>query len=135
MAASPDVIERELVSDLVANVEQRFADEEFMSDLYRALSNQTWHKDGGPPGHVALSWTRAEEVVNALRARKAAAPLSLAQTGGEGEVARCVEDELGRLGWHHRPLDTGTHDPQHDDSLPGPPPQSRQMSRRDDRLA
>ena len=135
MAASPDAVEREFVSDLIAAAEDRFADDEFMTDLYRALANQCWHKPGGPHGHLALSWTRAEELVNALRARSSAVPLTLAQTGGEGEVARSVEQELGRLGWRHRPLNTGRRDPQHDESLPEPPPQSRQQSHRDDRLA
>jgi hypothetical protein len=58
-----------------------------MGDLYRALANRTWHHEEATGGHVALSWRRAEEVVNDLRATVGAAPLTLAQTGGEGEVS------------------------------------------------
>lgn len=119
--APTDTVERALLADL-SGLRERHADEEFMSDLYRALANQTWHHPDHPGGHVALSWRRAEDVVNELRATAGAQTLPLAQTGGEGDVSRAVEDELGRRGWRHRPLNTGRHDDQHSDQPTGPPP-------------
>jgi len=105
-------LEQELRQDL-ATIEDRFAnDNEFSRDLYRALANNTWHKDGSE-GHVALSWGKAEELVNELRARVAEDPLELEQTGGEGEVAETVRTELETLGWRSRPLDTSRHDASH----------------------
>jgi hypothetical protein len=115
-----ETLERELVRDL-QTVEERFADEEFASELYRALTNNIWRKQGGPDGHISLSWSRAEEIVNGLRGRVGAEPLTLAQTGGEGEVSRTVADELGRLGWSSTPLNTGRQDPEHA-TKPEPPP-------------
>ena len=79
-----DPTERALLADL-RDLQERFADDEFMGDLYRALANRMWHHQGSTAGdHVALSWRRAEEVVNELRAIADAQPLTLAQTGGEG---------------------------------------------------
>ena len=128
MDASADTLERELVRDLAA-LDRRFADEEFSGDLYRALTNNTWRKRGGPEGHVALSWNRAERVVNELRARQGQDPLRLAQTGSEGEVSDVVAEELERLGWTSRPLNTGRQDPRHVDQ-PGAPPPADQGERR-----
>ena len=117
-----DTMERALLADL-RELRERYADDEFMGDLYRALANRTWHHEDGSGGdHVALSWRRAEEVVNELRATEDAPPLTLAQTGGEGEVSRAVEDELGPRGWRHRPLNTGRHDDQHSGQPTTPPP-------------
>jgi hypothetical protein len=116
-----ETLERELVRDLHA-LEERFADDEFASELYRALTNRIWRKQDGPDGHVSLSWGRAEEIVNELRARVGAEPLELAQTGGEGEVSRVVGEELGRLGWSSTPLNTGRHDPEHAAKPESPPP-------------
>ena len=105
-------LEEELRRDLEA-LEQRFADEQFSSDLYRALSNNVWQKRERPEGALALSWNRAEALVNSLREHFAQPVLTLAQTGGEGEVADVVADELGRLGWTREPLDTSRHDERH----------------------
>ena len=105
-------LEHELRQDLTA-LEDRFAnDNQFSHDLYRALANITWHKQGAG-GHVSLSWGKAEELVNELRARVAQDPLELAQTGGEGDVAETVRRDLEALGWSVRPLNTSRHDPQH----------------------
>jgi len=102
----------ELRQDL-ATIEDRFAnDNEFSRDLYRALTNNTWHKEGSG-GHVALSWGKAEELVNELRARVALDTVELEQTGGEGEVAETVRTELEALGWRSRPLNPSRHDDQH----------------------
>jgi hypothetical protein len=116
-----ETLERELVRDL-QEMDERFADDEFSSELYRALANNVWRKQGGPDGHISLSWSRAEEIVNELRARVGAEPLTLAQTGGEGEVSRTVAEELGRRGWTSTPLNTGRQDPEHATRPESPPP-------------
>jgi len=121
MTAETEDLERELVADL-ATLEERLADERFCSDLYRALAGRLWRKDAGPDGHVSLSWGRAEEIVNELRRRGGHDPLTLAQTGGEGEVSGTVEKELDRLGWHSAPLDPERHDPSHANRPDSPPP-------------
>ena len=115
-----EALERELVDDLTV-LEQRFADEEFSTELYRALANNVWRKDGRPQP-LSLSWRRAEELVNELRIRYRQEPLEVAQTGGEGEVSDLVERELGTLGWSARPLDTDRREPEHLTSPESPPP-------------
>ena len=122
MSEGAERLEAELTQELAA-LSERFADDEFSSELYRALTNNVWRKPGGPEGHLSLSWGRAEELVNELRSSVAGeAPLTLAQTGGEGEVSDVVADELGRLGWRAQPLNTSRHDPQHLDRPESPPP-------------
>jgi hypothetical protein len=56
--------------------------------------------------------------------------VTLAQTGGEGEVSRTVEEVLGRFGWTHRELDTDRDDPAHLglDESPPPPGQGERMA-------
>src|SRR4051812_49539824 len=110
---STETLERELISDL-EQMEDRLADEEFSTELYRALTNNVVRKQDGPDGHVSLSWSRAEEIVNELRAQHGRPKLELAQTGGEGEVSGLVRDELGRRGWTFTPLNTSRHDEQHE---------------------
>ena len=105
-------IERVLAEDL-ARLGDRLVDEEFTGDLYRGLANNVWHNEAGPPGEVALSWSRAEALVNELRSRHHREPLRLHQTGGEGWVSATVDAELGRLGWRHRPLDTDRQEDAH----------------------
>jgi hypothetical protein len=114
-------LEAELVRDL-HTLQERFRDEKFCRELYRALADRVWHKAEGPPGHIALSWKRIEELVNAIRDELGEPPLELDQTGGEGEVSRTVAQELGRLGWTSEPLDTSRHDPAHVSSPEDPPP-------------
>ena len=111
MADTAD-LERALVRDL-DQLGERFLDEEFATELYRALTNRRWRRDGGPEGAIALSWSRAEEIVNELRGRHEREPLELAQTGGEGELSDLVEGELGGLGWRSEPLNTSRHDEAH----------------------
>ena len=113
-------LERVLIDDL-DKLDDRFADEEFCSELYRALTNNMWRKQG-PEGHVSLSWGRAEEIVNSLRERRGLPDLELAQPGREGEVSRVVGEELGRLGWSSTPLNTSRHDPAHAERPESPPP-------------
>ncbi len=97
MTDDTDASERELSADL-GSLGNRFADDDSSGDLYRALANRRWRKRG-KAGPVALSWSRAERVVNDLHAEQGREPLSLAQTGGEGEVAGQVADALEALGW------------------------------------
>jgi hypothetical protein len=127
--ADDDTLERELVGDL-RGLGDRLRDEEFSGDLYRALSNRVWRRERGTEGHLSLSWRRAEEVVNDLRELHRVAPLELAQTGGEGEVSPAVHEELGRLGWTSKPLDTGRHEPAHEAGAASPPPPDHGERRR-----
>jgi hypothetical protein len=107
-----------LQSDL-QQLEDRLRDEKFATELYRALAGNRWTKEGQT---VALSWKRAEELINDLRRGVDRPALELDQTGREGEVSDTVRDELERLGWQVEPLDTGTHDPTHVSSAEDPPP-------------
>lgn len=76
----------------------------------------------GRRGRLALSWRRAEDLVNGLRQRAGRERLALAQTGGEGEVSDTVAGELRRLGWALRQRPTSRHDDDHLASDPDPPP-------------
>jgi hypothetical protein len=100
----------------------RMRDEKFSTELYRALADNKWSKEGET---VALSWKRAEELINAVRRGLGEKPLVLAQTGGEGTVDRSVREEFEPLGWQIAPLDTSRHDPAHLDSPEDPPPGAR----------
>jgi hypothetical protein len=100
----------------------RMRDEKFSTELYRALADNKWSKEGET---VALSWKRAEELINAVRRGLGEKPLVLAQTGGEGTVDRSVREEFEPLGWQIEPLDTSRHDPAHLDSPEDPPPGAR----------
>jgi hypothetical protein len=120
--SDPETLERELLTDLRDVALHGFGDDEFSGDVYRALTNTVWRKPDGPEGHVSFSFKRAEEVVNELRAEQRQPPLTLAQTGGEGEVSPAVEQELGSAGWAHGPLDTRSHDDAHLERPGSPPP-------------
>src|SRR3954454_13467768 len=116
--ADTDALERELTHDLTV-LGDMAEDDSFYAELYRGLAGVRWFRDGG---HLSLSWKRAEEVVNALRARHGRDPLAFAQTGGEGEVSDRVAGALGQTGWEPRPLDTSDHDRAHIDSPDDAPP-------------
>ena len=118
MEAGSDAVERQLHADLAGRSE-RLADEDFCHQLYRALASTVWTKEG-LLGEVALSWTRAEEFVNDLRANGGHDPLVLAQTGDEGQISDAVRDELGAFGWSGRPLDTTHDEPSHVNSPASP---------------
>jgi hypothetical protein len=117
-------LEFELFRDL-ETLGERLADEEFSSDLYQALANTIWRKPDILEGHVSVSWKRAEEIINEVRARRGHAPLALAQTGGEGGVSALVARELGALGWKVEPLDISSSDPDHRTRPKSPPPQEQ----------
>src|SRR3954447_17243096 len=110
---------------LVRSLEQlgdRVADERFARDLYRALTDRRWtrEEDGAS---VAVSWKRAEEIVNLLRSRVGEEDdFTLAQTGGEGEGSEGIREEIERLGWRTEPLDTSENQPDHVDDPESPPP-------------
>jgi len=132
-----DTLEHELVHDL-QTLADRFGDESFARDTYRALTNRRWRKPGGPEGHVSFSWGRAEEIVNGLRAERDRPALELAQTGGEGEVERAIGEELDRLGWTSSEQDTGCRDAAHverDEQAPPPDQGSRQSPNPDPHAA
>jgi hypothetical protein len=114
-------LERLLLDDLDVEGE-RAADETFCTELYRALTRSVWRNDRDPDGQLSPSFGRAEWLVNEWRARRGAEPLTLAQTGGEGEVSATVEDVLGRLGWSRRPLPTDRDHPAHLGLDESPPP-------------
>lgn len=121
-----EAIERELWSDL-QQLEERFRDEKFCAELYRALTRNKWTKEGFD-GHVALSFSLAEELVNAMREHIGYPPLPLAQSGDEGQLDSTIEDELiRRRGWRIEPLDTSEHDPEHvAKPAESPPPAPRE---------
>ena len=114
-------LERLLLDDLDVEGE-RAADEKFCTELYRALTNNVWRNDRDPEGELSPSFKRAEWLVNQWRIRHGHGELTLAQTGGEGEVSAAVEDVLGRLGWSHRPLSTDRDHPAHLGRDESPPP-------------
>lgn len=105
-------LEARLRGDL-QQLDARFGDERFMAELYRALASRAWLPAGGGADHVTLSWKRAEGVVNELRELGGHTPLELVQTGGEGQLATTVAEELARLGWESRAVDTDSDDPGH----------------------
>lgn len=107
--AETDRAESALITDL-ATLGERFRDEQFSTELYRALAGGHLTKDGQG---FAPSWSRAERLVNDLRAEQGNEPLTLAQTGGEGEVSDLVADELQGLGWRWKSRDTSQDDPAH----------------------
>ena len=113
--------ERALADDLHA-LERHLWDESFAVELYRGLTNGTWRAIERSDEAVALSWKRAERLVNELRERIGYAPLTLEQTGGEGEVTDRVRRELEDLGWRHEPLDTSSHQEHHVPEPASPPP-------------
>jgi hypothetical protein len=122
-------LERLLLDDLDVEAE-RATDDRFCTELYRALARSVWRNDRDADGRLSPSFARAEWLVNEWRARHGHEPLTLAQTGGEGDVAATVEDVLGRLGWSHRPLATDRDDPAHLglDASPPPPGHGERMA-------
>ena len=119
MEAGSEVLEQELRRDLEGA--GWVADAKSAGELYRALANNAWGREG-LPGRLALSWARAEALVNDLLRRSGGEPATLAQTGGEGEISEDVRAELERLGWRARPLNTNEEDRAHLGLPESPPP-------------
>src|SRR3954465_12615798 len=109
MAEMTETLERQLAHDL-QTLGDLIHDDSWNEDLYKSLAGVSWSRAGG---HVALSWKRAEQLVNEIRARHDQPPLQPARTGGEGEVADRVADALSGLGWTPKTLVTDRHDDAH----------------------
>jgi hypothetical protein len=118
MTVTPDVLERQLADD-IRSLGDLLDDESFCAELYRGLADVKWRRGGGA---VAVSWKRAEELINEARAARGRPGMTLAQTGGEGQVSRRVAETLGARGWSPEPLDTSRHDDAHVGSAEDPPP-------------
>ena len=116
-----DALEHELVRDL-GELRDDLGEDAFARELYRGLASHRLTRLGNADGDLSLSWRRAEEIVNGLRERAGAEALTLAQTGGEGDLSDRVASALGALGWRVAPLDTTRHDPHHVSEPPSPPP-------------
>jgi hypothetical protein len=124
-----ETLERRLGDDL-RDMQERLADEKFCEALYRSITRiQLLNPETGD-GHLTLSYGQAEGMINELRAQIGGAPLTLAQTGGEGEPHDPAARELARRGWSFAPLETGRHDPMHD-SAGRQPPTDHTAERRD----
>ena len=121
MAVSTETLERELLNDL-RTLHKMVQTDHFDEELYRGLAGVEWHRSGG--GHVTLSWKRAETIINEQRAEHGRPPLTLAQTGGEGEVTERVANALRGQGWRPRPHRPGTHDRGHVNGRAGAPPRA-----------
>lgn len=118
MTVTPEMLERRLADD-IRSLDDLLDDESFCVELYHGLADVRWQRDGGA---VAVSWKRAEEIINEARAARGRHELTLAQTGGEGQVSNRVAEALRALGWSSRPLNTGRRDEAHVDSPADPPP-------------
>jgi hypothetical protein len=122
MTASTNTLERMLIDDLAGLGDALADDGRLVPDLYRALASRRLVKDG-VDGHLALSWRRAEEVVDEARAAAGLPPVEgLAQSGGEGEVTARAAEALERLGWRSLPARTDEHDERHVWDPESPPP-------------
>jgi hypothetical protein len=119
MTARTDTLERQLLADL-DGLGERLDDERLVRDLYAVLAGFTLRRD---QGRIALSWKRAEELINAVREKRGLAPVTLAQTGVEGEPADDrARGTLESLGWTLEPRPTDRNDPAHVWSDEDPPP-------------
>jgi hypothetical protein len=123
MTARTDTLERQLLADL-DGLGERLDDERLVRDLYAVLAGFTLRRD---QGRIALSWKRAEELINAVREKRGLAPVTLAQTGVEGEPADDrARGTLESLGWTLEPRPTDRNDPAHVWSDEDPPPADRE---------
>jgi hypothetical protein len=120
MTTDPNRLELELVDDLTT-LGDAIVDEDLCRELYRTLTNMRCSKRGWD-GHISLSWRRVDEIINGLRDAHGREPMTLAQSGGEGQPCPRAQEALERLGWTCRPLDTSEHDDAHVTSPPDPPP-------------
>ena len=124
MSGFTETHERALVEDL-RDIGPALGDDRLVRDLYRALASRALSKRGSE-GHVAPSWTRAQEIVNLARKGNGLDPIdTLAGSGGEGEVTHRAQEALDASGWVSQPENPARHDPAHTSSREHPPPQSR----------
>lgn len=126
MTTTPEALERQLVEDLQRLGERLRHDEKLAADLYGTLAGYAVAPRGSD-GYLALSWQRAEEIVNRLRTASGAPPLEgLAQSGREGRVTQRAREALESLGWEMRERRTGDYDPRHLGEPEHPPPPDRE---------
>jgi hypothetical protein len=131
MPLSNEALERELADDL-QTLGDLIHDDSIYPELYKSLAGVPWSRGGE---HVALSWKRTEEMLNAVRAQHDLPKLRLAQTGGEGEISARVADALEPLGWTPGPANTARHDTAHVDSPHDAPPRGAAESQEWERRA
>jgi hypothetical protein len=105
----------------VERLGDRVCEDWFAVELYRALAGRRWRSEDGA-GVVAMSWRRAEQVVDDLREAHRAPTLSLAQRGGEGQLSEEVDRVLRAHGWVSEQMNPDRHDPTHTDAARGLPP-------------
>ena len=123
--ARPEETEQEFERDL-GELSDALREDAFAGELYRGLANhRVVDPDDPERRQVALSWRRAEELINRLRRHVGEEPLTLAQTGGESWLTERVEEALTNLGWSIRPLDTSSHDPSHVSAPNSPGPKGQ----------
>jgi hypothetical protein len=114
LTASVARLEQLLIDDL-EGLGDRLADDRLCTDLYRALTNRALSKSApDAAGHLVLSWGRAEEILNRVRADRSQPALAqLAQSGGEGELSDRAAETLAELGWQVDTMSTSHTDERH----------------------
>lgn len=73
-------------------------DDTFARELYAALCNMRWRRDGSETEPVSMSWRYAGGVIAHL-ACKGECYLDYYCSGNEGKVSEQVREALGGLGW------------------------------------
>jgi hypothetical protein len=124
MTTTIETLERRLGEDLRSKLGDRLRhDEKLAFDLYGALTGFA-AAPHGEEAHLALSWQRAAEIVNAAREAAGGTPLDLFQSGREGVLTDRAKEALEAIGWELRPRRTDEFDPDHV-SDPERPPRRR----------
>jgi hypothetical protein len=125
MTTTTDALERRLEADLSTIADRLLHDDKLAADLYGALTGFSVAPNGEPE-HLALSWRRAAELIDAARVAAGGPPLYLFQSGREGDVSDRATETLERLGWELRPRRTDAFDPDHVSDPERPPRQSHE---------
>jgi hypothetical protein len=120
-----ETLERRLEDDLAALGERLRHDEKLAFDLYGALTGFAV-APRGESEHLALSWQRAAEIVNAARTPAGGQPLELFQSGREQTLTERAKEALESLGWELRPRRTDEFDPDHVSEPEHPPRQQHE---------
>jgi hypothetical protein len=121
-----------MLRDDLARQDDQWRDEGFTQEMYRALTNRIWRKDGVAEAHVSVSWQLVDDMLKEIRAAAGEEPLDLDSSGGEGELSRRMEQLMGEMGWHSEPLNTSRRDPEHvaePHAKPPPPDQGERFAR------
>ena len=126
MTTTTEALERQLIDDLQSLGERLRHDEKLAADLYGTLAGRALAKRG-IEGHLALSWKRAEEIVNEVRTALGVGPLEgLMQSGLEGRATDRAREALESVGWEIRPRRTDEFDPAHVGEPEHPPRQEHE---------